>query len=335
MRCPALDELPPPPKGREGWPWTIATEASAAGSAGPSVSVVTPSFNQAAYLEETIRSVLLQGYPDVEYFVMDGGSTDGSVEIIKKYAPWLRSWASGKDGGQASAVNKGFRLASGDLVGWQNSDDYYLPGAFHLAADAARAFPESNVYFGDKDYVDAEGRFLFTRKNVEPTFPAMIPWSSVNNESMFLRRRIFEKGYFLDETLRHYMDYDFFFRLFLDGFAFKHVPGMKAGFRQHAAAKSSSQVDVAQGEGFEIYRRAYLSGKAPAEARELLAGAMRTECQNDFSHLRFDAFRRHRAELMRLAGPGAITTGLQLRYLATFLGVPAVRAVKALTRRRQ
>jgi glycosyltransferase involved in cell wall biosynthesis len=327
MRCPTLDELPPAPAGREGWPWNVETPPSDVRQS-PAISVVTPSFNQAAYLEETIRSVLLQGYAGLEYIIMDGGSTDGSVEIIRKYAPWISHWVSEKDGGQAHAVNKGFRLASGALVGWQNSDDYYYPGAFHLAAAAASSFPDFDVYFGDKDYVDAQGRFLFTRKNVVPTFADMIPWACMNNESMFLRRQIFERGYFLDETRKHYMDYDFFFRLFLDGFKFKHVPGMKAGFRQHPEAKSSSQVDVAQGEGFDIYRMAYLSGKAPADARELLVEAMRTECHNDFSHYRFPEFRRHRSELIRLAGRTAIPPGLNIRYLATFLGVPFIHACR-------
>ena len=118
MRSPSLHELPPPPPGRTGWPWTEASAALPArygrmAGPWPRISVVTPSFNQARFLEATLRSILLQGYPDLEYFVLDGGSTDGSVEIIKKYEPWLTSWVSEPDGGQSAAINRGLRLSSG------------------------------------------------------------------------------------------------------------------------------------------------------------------------------------------------------------------------------
>src|SRR3978361_276846 len=127
MRCPSLQELPPPPPGRTGWPWTEESTAPATyppdGGRWPRISVVTPSFNQANFLEATLRSVLLQGYPDLEFFVLDGGSRDGSVEIIKKYAPWLTEWVSEPDGGQSAAIGRGLRLASGLFFTWINSDD--------------------------------------------------------------------------------------------------------------------------------------------------------------------------------------------------------------------
>src|SRR5512144_266396 len=111
MRCPSLQELPRPPRGRTGWPWSEASASLPSsmpdGGTWPRISVVTPSFNQARFLEATLRSVLLQGYPNLEYFVLDGGSTDGSTEIIKKYEPWLTHWVSGADGGQSAAINSG------------------------------------------------------------------------------------------------------------------------------------------------------------------------------------------------------------------------------------
>src|SRR6476620_5462323 len=127
MRCPDLQELPPPPPGKTGWPWTEASaslpDARPDGIPWPRISIVTPSFNQAQFLEATLRSVLLQGYPDLEYFVLDGKSNDGSVEIIKKYAPWLAYWVSERDGGQSAAINRGLTMSSGLLTTWINSDD--------------------------------------------------------------------------------------------------------------------------------------------------------------------------------------------------------------------
>ena len=126
MRCPKLHELPPPPRGRNGWPWTEEStplEKLSDGGQYPRISIVTPSFNQGTFIEETIRSVLLQGYPDIEYFVLDGGSTDNSVDIIKKYSRWIQFWVSEPDGGQSAAINRGLRMGSGFCATWINSDD--------------------------------------------------------------------------------------------------------------------------------------------------------------------------------------------------------------------
>jgi glycosyltransferase involved in cell wall biosynthesis len=142
-------DLPPPLLGRSGWPWTESSPNvppyAPDGKPWPRVTVITPSFNQGQYIEETIRSVLLQGYPNLEYFVIDGGSSDCTVSIIRKYEPWLTYWESKPDKGQVDALNKGLAIATGEIFNWINSDDYLLPGALHNVAAA----------FGNADAVAA------------------------------------------------------------------------------------------------------------------------------------------------------------------------------------
>src|SRR5262249_23613164 len=134
MRCPSLAELPPAPEGKIGWPWTeesiVLPHCKPKGDSWPLITVVTPSLNQGRFLEETIRSILLQAYPNLEYFVLDGGSTDNSVEIIEKYSRWISFWVSEPDRGQSAAVNRGLRMGSGLYATWINSDDMLCKDAF-------------------------------------------------------------------------------------------------------------------------------------------------------------------------------------------------------------
>ena len=133
-----LADLPPPPAGKTGWPWTVETVSDSARSDSrrwPKISLVTPSFNQGSFIEETIRSILLQGYPNLEYIVMDGGSTDETVEIIRKYEPWISFWVSAPDGGQVDALNRAFPKTTGEILNWVNSDDLLLPGALFTVAE--------------------------------------------------------------------------------------------------------------------------------------------------------------------------------------------------------
>jgi glycosyltransferase involved in cell wall biosynthesis len=160
MRCPTLEELPPPPAGKTGWPWTVHCAQlpgiARNGQTRPRITIVTPSYNQGEFIEETIRSVLLQGYPDVEYMVMDGGSTDRSVDIIRKYEPWLAYWVSESDQGQAHGINKGLDRATGKIFQFINSDDILQSGAleavflgfegFDAVAGNVLNFSEHNSY---------------------------------------------------------------------------------------------------------------------------------------------------------------------------------------------
>src|SRR5579872_1583448 len=177
MRCPSLQELPPPPPGRIGWPWTEASAPLPAtmpdGEAWPGISVITPSFNQARFVEGTLRSVLLQGYPNLEYSVLDGGSTDGSVDIIKKYAPWLKQWVSAPDGGQSAAINRGLQSSSGLFATWINSDDLLCRDA--LTTHALRVGLDANVaYIGDCIYIDEASRPLYAHRGRVHTFEDLV-----------------------------------------------------------------------------------------------------------------------------------------------------------------
>lgn len=140
MCCPNLKELPAPAKHKTGWPWTEESgrqpDKMPDGRPWPKISIVTPSYNQGQFIEETIRSVLLQGYPNLEYIIIDGGSTDNSVDIIKKYSPWLTYWVSEPDRGQSHAINKGLAHCTGEVFNWINSDDLLCPGALRAVATA-------------------------------------------------------------------------------------------------------------------------------------------------------------------------------------------------------
>jgi len=149
MHYPILRELPVPAKHKTGWPWTEESERLQEkmpdGQPWPKMSIVTPSYNQGRFIEETIRSVLLQGYPNLEYIIIDGGSTDNSVEIIKKYSPWLTYWVSESDRGQSHAINKGLAHCSGDIFNWINSDDLLCPSALRAVAAAWRKTSNSII----------------------------------------------------------------------------------------------------------------------------------------------------------------------------------------------
>jgi glycosyltransferase involved in cell wall biosynthesis len=152
MQCPTLTELPRPPAGNDGWPWTAETPKLSnefiQNFSWPRISIVTPSFNQGRFIEETIRSVLLQGYPDVEYIIIDGGSSDNTLPIIDKYRRWLSHSVSEPDHGQNDAINKGWRRSTGKILAWLNSDDLYVPGSLIRVAAAWRGNPNAGLWHG-------------------------------------------------------------------------------------------------------------------------------------------------------------------------------------------
>lgn len=143
-----LKQLPPPPKDKLGFPWTEETPPQYIEKNLPKISIITPSFNQGKFIEETIRSVLLQGYPNLEYIIIDGGSTDETLEIIEKYSDFITYWVSEPDEGQSHAINKGLAKATGEVFNWLNSDDYYLPNALLILGQYFADHQDTNVFCG-------------------------------------------------------------------------------------------------------------------------------------------------------------------------------------------
>ena len=208
----------------------------------PKLTVVTPSFNQVHFLERTILSVLNQQYPNLEYFIMDGGSTDGSLDIIKKYEPYLAGWVSEKDHGQTDAINKGFRRATGDYVAFQNSDDVFAPDSFSRLIDAWRKNPTTDVFFGDMYIIDEADVILEEMRAPEFCVECQIyEGMQVFNQSLFIRRNRLEQFGLLDEHLRFVIDYEIVARLGVQSdIRFQHVDGFWGGFRVQPDAKSST-----------------------------------------------------------------------------------------------
>src|SRR5881397_222083 len=226
MRCPGVLELPPPPEGKTGWPWTedtVVTESERTSLLLPSITIVTPSYNQAAFLEETIRSVLLQGYPNLEYIVMDGGSTDGSVEIIKKYAKHLTYWTSQKDAGPADAIRKGFERAKGSILAYLNSDDLYRPGAIHCLINRLKT-AGADVVYGNTYWIDDQSRILAERRQTPfSRFAYLYGGTDLQQPATFWTDRIYRKVGGMDTSFICAFDTDLFARFASTGARFSHI----------------------------------------------------------------------------------------------------------------
>lgn len=243
---PTLSELPPAPRGRAGWPWTEESpplpKETPNGRPWPRISIVTPSYNQGRFIEEVIRSVLLQGYPNLEYIIIDGGSTDESLDIIRKYADWLTHWVSEPDSGQANAINKGFSHAQGDVLAWLNSDDIYEAGTLSTVAQRLNPLDGPLVVFGDCLAIDEQGNPKHIYRGIErPFLRRLCYWRGWNlpQPTVFWTREVWERVGPLDESLHLALDYDLFLRMSRH-YEFRHVGKVLARYRQHASAKSGT-----------------------------------------------------------------------------------------------
>jgi glycosyltransferase involved in cell wall biosynthesis len=205
----------------------------------PKISIITPSFNQAAYLEECIDSVLSQNYPAMEYIILDGGSTDGSVDIIRKYEKHLAWWTSEKDSGQADAINRGMRRASGEIVCWQNSDDYYLPGALLTVGTEASRRADMDVFFGNVLLVNERGTTIREMREQPFSVDHLIYYDwNISSQSAFWRSSVVARfGYLRNSPVG--FDWEWFIRLGRGGCKFHFMPRTFGAYRLHGESKLS------------------------------------------------------------------------------------------------
>ena len=217
----------------------------------PLVSIVTPSYNQAAYLETTLRSVLEQNYPNIEYLVVDGASTDGSLEIIQRYAPRLSWWVSEKDHGQAEAINKGLRRAKGEFVAWLNSDDLYAQGAVSKAVAILLTNPHLGMVFSDVFSIDANNEVFNTMRYGDWNLLNLMSFHIIGQPGVFMRRSVLERAGYLDLNYHYLLDHQLWLRMAALA-PIRHVDEFLAAARFHAAAKNVAMAAEFGREAFAI-----------------------------------------------------------------------------------
>ena len=248
MRCPSLSDLPVVP-GKTGWPWDTESErlpdCRSDGTSWPRMSIITPSFNQATFIEETIRSILLQGYPDLEYIVIDGNSSDNSVEIIRKYEPWISYWVSEKDNSQSDAINKGFNKATGVYGNWINSDDLLCQNALHNLAKQVH-FDQDTVFIGVCLIVDKEGKLLRKQQSDITTLEQLIDiagyWrkaQSIAQQAALYPVSAFKNTGALNVYNHLSMDYELWGNFLLHQYAFRYIDAEIGIFRTYQGQKIS------------------------------------------------------------------------------------------------
>jgi glycosyltransferase involved in cell wall biosynthesis len=243
------DEIPtepsPRPSGSSGWPWKEESLSWPAmmpdGRPWPRISIVTLSYNQGAFIEEAIRSVLLQKYPNLEYIIIDGGSTDGSVEVIRTYEDQLAYWSSEPDRGPAAALNKGFQLATGEIFGFLNADDLYLPGCFRKIANRFSTHPSTDVLYGNGLMTDESGRLrMQIFSDLWDLWRMAYGTSVIVQPATFFKKEAFLKTNGFSEELSSCWDAGLWADLALSGATFDHSKDFFGVFRLHNTSITGS-----------------------------------------------------------------------------------------------
>jgi len=249
----------------------------------PLVSIVTPSFNQKPWLEEAIRSVLTQDYPHIEYLIIDGGSTDGSLEIIQRYKDRLAMWVSEPDAGQADAINKGLRQAKGKVVAWLNSDDAYMPGAVRQAVEALLREPRLGMVYGDGLMVDADRRLLDHHTYRTLDVVDLLSFEVILQPTVFMRRSALEEIGYLNDGYHLVLDHELWVRM-ARRYPTRHVSRFWALERTHAEAKTIAQAAVFADEAWRLI--------AWAESQDDLAEVIRQHKRRIYAGLNVFSARR-------------------------------------------
>ena len=270
-----MNVLPEPPDGKKGWPWTVPgsleEQHPTQSQDRPLVSLITPSFNQSRFLEETIRSVLLQGYPNLEYIIIDGLSTDGSQEIIKKYEKHISCWVSEPDKGHADAVNKGWKTANGGFVSWLNSDDFLYPRSLENTVDTLKKNPDIHVCYGDAARVNERSQSCdrdfkggnFSLKDM------LVFWRNpVPQPGFLMRRSVIDQIGFLDESYSFAFDFEYWMRMAVHDMKGKYIPQRLAAFRMHRDAKTYKEQDVRIKNRFGLYEQYFQDERISREFRK-------------------------------------------------------------------
>ena len=221
----------------------------------PLVTIITPSLNQARFLESTIQSVLSQDYPRIEYMIVDGGSNDGSVDVIKKHESKLAWWVSEKDKGQTDAINKGFAHAKGEILAWINSDDTYEPGAVSAAVKYLQDHPEVGMVYGDCNFINESGRVIGKFGSAQTNYRLLRQgYAHIPQQTMFLRADLWKQVGPLDPSFYFAMDYDLWTRIAART-EIKYVPQTWANFRLHTSGKTIAADDRCWPEMIRIHYR--------------------------------------------------------------------------------
>lgn len=268
MICPKLTDLPPPPPGKHGWPWTEDTkhelEKVSDGTEWPKISIVTPNYNYGHFLEETIRSILLQGYPNLEYIVIDGNSNDNSIEVIKKYERWIHYFVSEKDHGQTSAINKGLKHCSGDIFNWINSDDQLLPNALYTVARLWLTHKPDMVIASSIGIELSSGCEVHRLIPTKPKKPLdLIIYGQfglqISQPSTFLRLSLLQEIGYLNEELHYSFDWAFYLKslITLRNLNIKTSSLIISKFLVHPEAKTIKFQSFFIEEGQKVFQEIY------------------------------------------------------------------------------